>query len=259
MDAETVFDIINPDGQFPLVLSCEHASYAVPAEYSNLGLSEHELRRHIGWDIGARAVLEIVAQTLDAPAVCSGYSRLLIDCNRDLQDDDLIIKESDGTVIPGNAHVSSAERQKRLSQLYYPYHAAIDRMIEQMVTQKGADSVRLLSLHSFTAAMRGQDRPQEKLQERSFDIGILFDRYADLATDLGQRLQSEGGYRVRHNEPYSGYDGLIFSARSHGDRHRLVYLELEMNNSLLTRPDEIDKIGKTISQVCMALFSDENR
>lgn len=255
MGAETVFDIINPDGQFPLVLTCEHASHAVPTGCSNLGLSEQELRRHIGWDIGARAVLEIVAQTLDAPAVCSGYSRLLVDCNRDLQDDDLIIEESDGTIIPGNVDVSSAERQKRLSQFYYPYHEAIDRMIERMVTQKGADSVRLLSLHSFTAAMKGQKRPQD----RSFDIGILFDRYAELATDLGQRLESEGGYRVRHNEPYSGYDGLIFSARSHGDRHRLVYLELEMNNSLLTRPDEIDKMGKTISQVCMALFSDENR
>ena len=251
MGAETVFDIINPNGQFPLILTCEHASHDLPAEYDNLGVSEEELRRHIGWDIGARAVVEIVAQTLDAPAVCSGYSRLLIDCNRDLQDHDLIIKESDGTIIPGNANISATERHKRLSQFYYPYHAAIDRVIEQLATQEGTDTVRLLSMHSFTPAMKGQDKPQE----RSFDIGILFDRYDELAEELGQRLQDEGGYRVRHNEPYSGYDGLIFSARSHGDRHRLVYLELEMNNSLLTRPDEIVRMGKTISQVCTALFS----
>ena len=246
MGTETAFDIINQNGQFPLILTCEHASHDVPAEYDNLGISEEELRRHIGWDIGAQAVVEIVAQNLDAPAVCSGYSRLLIDCNRDLQDHDLIIKESDGTIIPGNANISEAERHKRLSQFYYPYHAAIDRVIEQLVAQKGADRVRLLSLHSFTPVMKGQDRP--------FDIGILFDRYDELAEELGQQLQNKGGYRVRYNEPYSGYDGLIFSARSHGDRHRLVYLELEMNNRLLVQPDSITQMGKAISQVCGALF-----
>lgn len=248
MAAETAFDIINPNGQFPLILTCEHASHDVPTEYDNLGISEEELHRHIGWDIGARAVVEIVSKTLDAPAVCSGYSRLLIDCNRDLQDNDLIITHSDGTEIPGNTNVSAAERKKRLSQLYYPYHKAIDQMIENMVQHMGAGKVRLLSLHSFTPVMKGQDRP--------FDIGILFDRYEELAQELGQQLQQEGGYRVRHNEPYSGYDGLIFSARNHGGRHRLVYLELEINNGLLVEPDSIARMGKAISEVCRVLFSD---
>ena len=250
MGTETAFEVINPNGQFPLILTCEHASHEVPAKYATLGISEKELRRHIGWDIGARAVLESVAQTLDAPAICSGYSRLLIDCNRDLQDHDLIITESDGTIIPGNADVSVAEREKRLAQFYYPYHAAIDRVIGQMLAKKGADRIGLLSLHSFTPVMKGQERP--------FDIGILFDRYEDLAEKFAQRLQDEGGYRVCHNEPYSGYDGLIFSARSHGDRHRLVYLELEMNNRLLVEPNSIAQMGQAISHVCRALFSDEN-
>jgi predicted N-formylglutamate amidohydrolase len=96
--------------------------------------------------------------------------------------------------------------------------------------------------------MKGQDRP--------FDIGILFDRYEELAKEVRQHLQDEGGYRVRDNEPYSGYDGLIFSARHHGDRHRLVYLELEMNNRLLVQPDSIARMGKAISEVCRTLFSD---
>ena len=244
MRGETTFDIINPDGKFPLVLTCEHASYFVPAEYNNLGVSEAELRRHIGWDIGARTVVESVARRLDAPAVCSGYSRLLIDCNRDLDDYDLIVEQSDGTPIPGNIQLSEAEREKRLAEFYQPYHDAIDRLIRQ----KEQPQVRLLSLHSFTSSLNGQDRP--------FDIGILFDQYADLAEQLGQHLQA-AGYRVRNNEPYSGYDGLIFSARSHGERHRLVYLELEMNNSLLVRPEESERMGRTISQACQRLFGQE--
>ena len=35
------------------------------------------------------------------------------------------------------------------------------------------------------------------------------------------------------NEPYSGLDGLIYSARRHGRRHGVRYLELEINNALL--------------------------
>ena len=102
MSAKPTYELINPQGQFPLILTCEHASYSLPVEYQGLGVEEPDVRRHIGWDIGARAVVTQLAQVLDAPAVCSGYSRLLIDCNRALSDHDLIVEQSDHTVIPGN-------------------------------------------------------------------------------------------------------------------------------------------------------------
>lgn len=247
MRTDTAFDILNPAGRFPLVLTCEHASCRVPAGYQNLGLSEAALRRHIGWDIGARAVLEAVGRRLDAPAVCSGYSRLLIDCNRKLDAHDLIVTHSDGTPIPGNHGLSAAERHKRITQFYQPYHDAIDTTLERLLARRAAGRPALLSLHSFTPALRGQAE-----QERAFDIGILFDRYQDLAADLGRRLH-RAGYRVRQNEPYSGYEGMIFSAHSHGRRHRLVYLELEMNNRLLVQSDSIGRMAEAISEACVAL------
>ena len=247
MDTETAFDILNPGGRFPLLLTCEHASSRVPAGYRDLGLSQAALRRHIGWDIGARAVLEAVVRRLDAPAVCSGYSRLLIDCNRAPDDHDLIVSHSDGTPIPGNRRLSAAERHKRLTRFYQPYHDAIDTTLGRLL----AGHVRpgLLSLHSFTPALRGH-------AARAFDIGVLFDDYRDVAAALGRRLH-QAGYRVRHNAPYSGYEGLIFSARSHGRRHRLVYLELEMNNSLLGQPDTIGRMAEAISEACVALFASD--
>ncbi len=247
MGAERAFEILNPNGYFPLVLTCEHASCRVPPEYHNLGLSEAGLRQHIGWDIGARAVLEALVQRLDAPAVCSGYSRLLIDCNREPHAHDLIVSHSDGTPIPGNHHLSAAERHKRITRFYQPYHDAIGVTLRRLLAGRTAVRPSLLSLHSFTPALRGQ-------AERAFDIGILFDRYQDLAADLGQWL-SRTGYRVRYNEPYSGYEGLIFSVRSHARRHRLVYLELEMNNSLLRRSDSIGRMAEAISRACAGLFA----
>jgi predicted N-formylglutamate amidohydrolase len=246
MSNETVFDLINQGGRSSLVLICEHASYAVPKEYQGLGISSEEIRRHIGWDIGARAVVESLAQALDAPAVCAGYSRLLIDCNRNLNDHDLIVPESDGTTVLGNQDLSEEELKKRIEWFYQPYHAAIDRLL---ISRRNRQTI-VLSIHSFT--------PILGKKERQFDLGILFDCYDDLAQEMGQRLR-HCGYRVRYNEPYSGYDGLIFSARSHGERHGLIYLELEINNSLITHPERAAQIGERMSSVFHALFSGTNR
>lgn len=244
MSDGSAFDVVNPDGQFPVIFTCEHASCALPAEYQGLGISTEEICRHIGWDIGARAVVESLAQTLGAPAVCSGYSRLLIDCNRDLCDRDLIVPESDDIKIPYNQDLAPEERQKRITHFYQPYHEAIDQLIADKGRKK---NLTLWSIHSFTPVLRKK--------ERQFDIGILFNRYDDLAREVGRLLYREG-YRVRYNEPYSGYDGLIFSAQNHGERHGLVYLELEINNSLIAEPTKAAQVGRSISRVFHELFAE---
>jgi predicted N-formylglutamate amidohydrolase len=249
MAQQKSLDLINPEGRSPLVLTCEHASCDVPEEYQGLGMSSAEIRRHIGWDIGARTVVEALAQTLDAPAVCAGYSRLLIDCNRDLADHDLIVPESDGTKVPFNHDLSVEECHSRTLKFYQPYHDAIDNLIN---TREG-EKLTLLSIHSFT--------PILGKHERRFDLGILFDRYEDLAQEVGQRLTYSGS-KVRYNEPYSGYDGLIFSARAHGQRHGIVYLEIEINNSLITDTERARQMGRALGTVFQEMFlrkSDMNR
>ncbi len=241
MSAASSFTILNPNGTFPVVLTCEHASYALPPEYGTLGIPPDELQRHIGWDIGAGAVVQEIIQRIDSTAILSQYSRLLIDCNRSLSDDDLIIPESDGTRVPANMHLTEVERQRRITQFYQPYHTAIDHVL----TQKIPPPVLLLSVHSFTPVL-GE-------KKRSFDLGILFNRYEALAQEFGQRL-SHTGYRVRYNEPYSGYDGLIFSARNHGERQHLVYLEIEINNGLLLDRTSLAAMGHKLSHVLKDVF-----
>ncbi len=241
MSATSSFTILNPNGTSPVVLTCEHASYALPPAYGTLGVPPDELRRHVGWDIGARAVVQEMVRYVDSTAILSQYSRLLIDCNRALSDDDLIIPESDGTQVPANMRLTEAERQRRITQFYHPYHAAIDHTLAKKVVRP----IFLLSVHSFTPVL-GE-------RERAFDLGILFDRYEALAQEFGQRL-SRAGYRVRYNEPYSGYDGLIFSVWNHGERHNLVYLEIEINNGLLRDRTSIAAMGDKLSRVLKDVF-----
>lgn len=216
--------VLNPQGTAPLVLTCEHASCVVPLEYNDLGLDTEQLTDHIGWDIGAHEVTAAVASHFDAAAVLAGVSRLLIDCNRELSDQNLIVAESHGTRIPGNVRIDRSERGRRIRDFYAPYHRTIDAVL------KRPDRPFLLSMHSFTPSLNGR--------ERRFDIGVLFDTCAAEAQDLAAHLTGEG-LRVRRNEPYSAFDGLIFSARTHGVRFGLRYLELEINNRLLRTPVDI--------------------
>ena len=217
----------------PLLLTCEHASCAVPVEYDELGLDTEQLRTHIGWDIGAAELTEALAVRCNTPAVLGGFSRLLVDCNRDLGDHDLIVAESHGIRVPGNAHIDRDERESRIEQFYRPYHDAIETVLSQ------CDNPFLLSVHSFTPALNGH--------ERRFDIGVLFDTFAAEAHLIAQKLVS-AGLRVRFNEPYSGLDGLIFSARTHGMRHGLRYLELEVNNRLLRTPADVATIADAVQR-----------
>ena len=71
MDWPDPVEVLNPDGASDVVLLCEHASNFIPAEYDGLGLSPHELSRHIAWDIGAARVTRKPTLTLGGADVTS--------------------------------------------------------------------------------------------------------------------------------------------------------------------------------------------
>lgn len=218
----------NAEGRSRLLLTCEHASPSIPKPYRDLGLGPDEVHDHIGWDVGASLLTQELSSLLDAIAVLSSVSRLVVDCNRQITDDDLIPEQSHGVRIPGNANLSEGERGYRLDAFYHPYHEKIDRAAE-----KGGARM-LLSVHSFTPSLAGVSR--------EFDAGVLFDDFQGVA-DSFARCLSEAGLTVRMNEPYSGLDGLIFSARHHGRKNAIPYLELEVNNRLLRNPEDIRRVA----------------
>jgi len=149
-----------------VLLTCDHASNAVPRALGGLGLGEAALSDHIGWDIGAAAVTRPLARVLDAPAILSGYSRLVVDCHRDPGDPTSIPAVSDGVSIPGNRDLSPEARAARIAACFAPYHAAIAARLDGVLA--GGRVPALLSIHSFTPVMQGVARP--------WHIGILWDK-----------------------------------------------------------------------------------
>src|SRR3546814_7634438 len=98
-----------------------------------LGLDEAALARHIAWDIGIAEVTRHLARRLDAPAVLSRFSRLIVDPNRQLDNPTLIPEISDGTVVPGNRELDAGARRARVDTFFRPYHAAIARQPDAML------------------------------------------------------------------------------------------------------------------------------
>ena len=66
-DEPPAVTIDRPDGPSPFLLTCDHASARIPRSLGDLGVSDADRLRHIGWDIGARTMARTLSARLDAP------------------------------------------------------------------------------------------------------------------------------------------------------------------------------------------------
>jgi len=187
-------EVIAGDCAAGVLLLCDHAANTIPLEYGALGMPPAELERHIAYDIGAAAVTRRLAERLSAPAVLTNFSRLLIDPNRGTDDPTLVMRLSDGAIVPGNAQIDADEIERRVARFYRPYDAAITAAIDGFLA-RGITPV-ILSIHSFTPVWRGWPRP--------WQVGILWDADPRFAVPLIDALRAEGDLTVGDNEPYDG-------------------------------------------------------
>src|SRR6185503_9006382 len=102
------------------LLVCDHASRRVPRGLGDLGLPPTAFDRHIAWDIGAAEVARHLAAAFDAPLVMSGYSRLVLDPNRAIDNPTSIPAVSDGQLVPANQALPERERARRIAALFEP-------------------------------------------------------------------------------------------------------------------------------------------
>lgn len=216
-----------------LLITCEHASSALPPPLVASAEDRPWLQTHWGWDIGAELVGRCILQRLGGAGVFARFTRLVCDANRSPDDPTLIRAEVEGHPLSFNQGVSAAERRRRVETCHEPYHAAVSRQARAL--RPGRDL--LLSIHSFTPEYLGSTREME--------LGVLYDDYEPLALSMHRRLSRS--YRVALNAPYSGRAGLIYSAHRHGLGAGLAYLELEIRQDLLARPEQAVATGARIA------------
>ena len=221
-DEPPPFAVLNSDSKVPVLLVCDHASRRLPASLGDMGLDPPARRCHLAIDIGAGALTEKLAANLSVTAVLCQYSRLVVDCNRQLLDPGAFLEFGDGVVIPGNRNLRAEQKSLRADSVYWPYHRAIGAEIKRLESFGTPPAV--LAIHSFTPVLNGVSR--------HWQMGIIWDTDKRLAeiflTELG-----EAGFLVGDNEPYSGKAPQDFTIDYHAEAHGLPHVGIEIRQDLI--------------------------
>ena len=210
-----------------LLIVADHASNYIPKKYSDLGLSKKDILSHKAYDPGVRDLAINLSNKLNSHLVLGEYSRILIDCNRDLNDPTLIPVISDRKLIFGNKNITKQERIYRIKYMYRPYH----EKIRKKILDKKINVI--ISLHSFNPIFKGK--------KRFLKYGILSNQDRRLSDKIIHELK-KGKNIVGDNEPYKGSligDTLYKHALKSGIHHSLI----EIRNDLLSNVKKIDQVS----------------
>ena len=234
---------IDGDLSLGLLIVVDHSGSALPARYRSdglrLGLPPEQFERHIAYDIGIRGVAEQLNKRLKAPVVMAHFSRLLIDPNRGVDDPTLIMKLSDGAIVPGNALVDEAETEFRKQNFYEPYHKAIAGEIDRFLSA-GIVPV-ILSLHSFTSRWRGTPR--------KWHTGVLWDKDPRFAQPFIKALHEDSALIVGDNAPYTGRlkgDCMYRHGTSRGLAHALLEIRQDLIEDEAGQIEWASRLGKLL-------------
>ena len=202
-----------------LILTCEHAGNRVPARYRPLfvGMVQHLLPTHRGWDPGALLLAREMAKRFSAPLYFDETTRLLVDLNRSVGNPEL---HSEAT-----RHLTLRERREILDIYYHPHRRTVGEAVSAAVGE--GDRVMHVASHSFTPELNGH--------VRSADIGMLYDparpgEVAFATAWLEALKAADPTLRLRRNYPYLGKsDGVTMELRRLHAPDRYVGVELEVN------------------------------
>jgi predicted N-formylglutamate amidohydrolase len=209
-------------GPVALLLTCEHGGNRVPPRWAALFRGRRgALASHRGYDIGAAAVAELMAEELGAPLFVARTSRLLVDLNRSPTHPR---RFSEVTRVLG-----SDERDRIEREHYTPHRAAVQKAVGDAL--RASSRVVHVAVHSFTPVLDGI--------VRRADVGFLYDpaRAGERALVEAWRVslgRAAPAYVVRRNYPYRGVaDGFTTALRRVHAASRYIGIELEMNQARL--------------------------
>lgn len=242
LDDVSPYITLNPNSITPVLLVCDHASNRFPKSLGTMGLDYLDRLSHITVDIGSRATTESLARQLNTTAILCQYSRLIVDCNRNLSDNSAYLDKSDGVDIPGNQNLNDNEKEIRESEIYWPYHNAIDTQISRLKRQKVSPII--ISIHSFTPVFNGN--------KREWEVGVLWDKDPTTARIFINKL-TEAGFLVGDNKPYSGKDLEDFTLDYHAETIGLPHVGIEIRQDLINNDDGVMRISNTLQKVISSL------
>lgn len=237
-DEPPPFRILNPESPANVLLVCDHASRRFPRSLGELGLDPAARLGHLAWDIGAGALTERLSASLSLTAVLASYSRLVVDCNRELLDAGAFLRFGDGIPVPGNRNLTERQKKQRADEFYWPYHKAVARQLESMC-QRAVPPV-FLCIHSFTPVLDAVTRP--------WQVGILWDKDRETAELLMDGF-SRAGFVVGDNLPYSGRAPEDFTIDHHAEGAGVPHAGIEIRQDLILEESGIERMTEVMGPI----------
>ncbi len=155
-----------------------------------------------------------------------------------MDDPTLIMRISDGAIVPGNARVDEQEREARIARYHRPYHDAVARALDAIEAQGQVPFI--VSLHSFTPVWRGRPRP--------WHVGILWDRDQEVAQAMLRGFAAQGDLVVGDNEPYHGaLEGDTLNR--HGTVPGRPHVLIEIRQDLIAAKSGVDEWVERVAKV----------
>jgi predicted N-formylglutamate amidohydrolase len=222
-DEPPAVEVVNADGRGRAILICDHASPRIPRRLGTLGLNQADRLRHVAWDIGTAKLARRLSAILDAPLALSGYSRLVVDCNRPLDEPSAFCTRSEDVDVPGNRGLSDAEKAARAEAFYWPYQDAVHALVTSRMERERLPV--MVSIHSFTPVWFGRARP--------WHIGVHYRLDRRLAALALEGLRADPGLVVGENEPYPVALDEDYTVPVHAELRGLPYVLFEVRQDLL--------------------------
>lgn len=210
------------------LLTCEHAGNKIPTTYIKLFKGKEEvLFSHKAIDFGALRLAKHLTSETNLPLYYTTISRLLIEANRSLENEELFSKYT--------KDLTQKEKKAILNEHYFPHRKQVEEKVQEEVA--AGNQVIHLAIHTFTPVL------EEEVREA--DIGILFDPERPLekafADKLKEGLLSQNKERnVLFNSPYPGTDdGLPTYLRKKFSKEQYAGFELEVNQKFFLNGEPV--------------------
>jgi predicted N-formylglutamate amidohydrolase len=242
------FMTYNDHGATNLLLVADHASPFFPAAMNQLGLADWVLERHVAWDIGSDQLTRYLADELDAQAVLAGFSRLIVDPNRKLDDPTAFVQVSDGIAIPGNLDLDEEHKALRVQCFFKPYHDAITTKLERF--EAAGVVPAFISVHTCTPVFDRVVRP--------WHIGVMWDRDPRIAAPLMENLRRMDGICIGDNEPYSGRHPHDFTIDYHAEPAGLPHVGIEVRQDLVNTDEGAKRWARTLARALRPVLDDQS-
>lgn len=239
----------------PLIFTAEHASYEIPAEYGDLGLTAHQKQNCKDlFDPGSLELARGLAEKFNGNLIYPNFSRLLIDANRRLDavsnknngfhaaalKTQLLVEDENGETIiqiPGNQENQETEELHRWNTYVLPYWQEIEALSQRLLTE--FPKITIIQIHSFY--------PAYNRNVRTIDIDVIHS-----GTELGKNqiefLRKNSTLTIGDNEPWSmqAVDGGILKPLQNNPRIEL--LAYDINNKHLRDQEGIAEIISLLSR-----------